>query len=348
MIDWNDFWNGPEDRILLAPMEGVVDQMMRETLTAGPGGIDLCVTEFIRVTDRLLPKSEFVKDWPEIFTEGRTSNGVPVLVQLLGGQSGPVAENARFAAELGALGIDLNFGCPAKTVNRHDGGATLLKNPERVYEVTKAVRDAVPKHLPVSSKVRLGFSDKAFHLEIAKAVEEAGASWLTVHARTRDEGYRPPAHWEFISRMREAISIPVIANGEVWTVEDYHRAREVSGCRHVMIGRGLLADPGLARQIKQKQANYAPWSEAFKWFEDYVLKSLNWRGGQFATPRAKQWLKNLSRRHPQAAHAFEETKRLQDAREILEITRRLCQNEEVGRLNHGEGTNLHQGVLPVL
>ncbi|MES2963372.1 MAG: tRNA-dihydrouridine synthase, partial [Bdellovibrionota bacterium] len=140
---WSDFWNGPIDRIMLAPMEGVVDAMMRDRLTR-IGGIDLCVTEFLRVQDRLLPDSEFRKDAPELFKGARTPSGIPVLVQFLGGQAGPIAANAVRAVELGALGIDLNFGCPAKTVNRHDGGATLLKNPERIFDVVSAVRAAIP------------------------------------------------------------------------------------------------------------------------------------------------------------------------------------------------------------
>ncbi len=304
-------------------MEGVVDAMMRDILTS-VGGIDLCVTEFIRVTDRLLPVSEFKKDWPEIDNSGLTPSGVPVLVQLLGGQPDPVAENAKRAVELGAAGIDLNFGCPAKTVNRHDGGAALLKNPTRVFDVTRAVRAAVPAHIPVSAKVRLGFSDKEFHLEIAKAAEEAGAAWLTVHARTRDEGYRPPAHWEFIARMREAVSMTVIANGEIWNLDDYDRARDVSGCRHVMIGRGLLADPALARTIKSR-ANLgrgaAPWNETSVWFTDYVLRSHEERGESFALARAKQWLKSLSRRHPEALAAFEVGKRCERLEPFLEIAR---------------------------
>lgn len=321
---WHDFWNGPEDRILLAPMEGVVDAMMRDKLTR-IGGIDLCVTEFLRVTDRRLPDTEFKKDAPELFSGARTPSGIPVLVQLLGGQPQPIAESAARACELGSLGIDLNFGCPAKTVNRHDGGATLLKNPTRVFDVVKAVRAAVPPHVPVSAKVRLGFSDKALHLEIARAADEAEASWLTVHARTRDEGYRPPAHWEFIAHMREAVSMTVIANGEIWTREDYAKAREISGCRHVMIGRGLLADPGLAREIKGL-APAAPWEVAFGWFESYVRESLAWRGEDFASARAKQWLKSLGRRYDRAKTTFEETKRLERPLDILETARGLCQN----------------------
>ncbi len=306
---------------MLAPMEGVVDAMMRDTLTQ-IGGVDLCVTEFIRVTDRLLPESEFFKDCPELRSADRTRSGVPVLVQLLGGQPGPLGENAARAAELGALGIDLNFGCPAKTVNRHDGGATLLKNPERIFDVVSSVRRATPAHLPVSAKVRLGFSDKIFHVEIAKAAEEGGASWLTVHARTRDEGYRPPAHWEFIARMREAVSMTVIANGDIWTLEDAQRAREVSGCRHIMIGRGLLSDPFLARALKG--GDPGTWPEAFEWFERYVQMSQNERGPHFASARAKQWLKSLGRRYNEAQAVFEDVKRLSHSDEILEGVRQSC------------------------
>lgn len=316
------FFDGP-DRVMLAPMEGVVDAMMREILTE-IGGVDLCVTEFIRVTDRLLPASEFLKDCPELLQNDRTPSGIPVLVQLLGGQPGPLGENAARAVELGALGIDLNFGCPAKTVNRHDGGATLLKNPARIFDVVTAVRAAVPKGTPVSAKVRLGFSDKDCHLDIARAARDAGAAWLTVHARTRDEGYRPPAHWEFIGRMREEVgsTMTVIANGEMWTTSDVARARQVSGCRHVMIGRGLLADPFLARELKGGARG--DWEEAYRWLERYVELSLReQRGGSFASARAKQWLKSLGRRFPEAALAFETVKRFETAPEILKGVREL-------------------------
>jgi tRNA-dihydrouridine synthase C len=321
---WSEFWNGPEDRIMLAPMEGVVDAMMRDKLTR-IGGIDLCVTEFLRVQDRLLPNSEFQKDAPELFKGACTPSGIPVLVQFLGGQPGPIAANAVRAAELGAKGIDLNFGCPAKTVNRHDGGATLLKNPHRIFDVVTAVREALPSHVPVSAKVRLGFSDKELHLDIARAADEAGAAWLTVHARTRDEGYRPPAHWEFIARMREAVSLTVIANGEIWTREDYAKAREISGCRHVMIGRGLLSDPGLAREIKGLGPQ-APWEEALNWFDSYVRESIEFKGEDFAAARAKQWMRSLGRRYDRAKTTFEETKRLDRPLDILVTARALCEN----------------------
>ncbi len=313
-------------------MEGVVDALMREVLT-DIGGIDLCVTEFIRVTDRLLPASEFYKDCPELMTGDRTRAGIPVLVQLLGGQPGPLGENAARAVELGAMGIDLNFGCPAKTVNRHDGGASLLKNPSRIFDVVTSVRAAVPLHIPVSAKVRLGFSNKEFHLDIARAACEAKASWLTIHARTRDEGYRPPAHWEFIHRMREVVSMPVIANGDIWTTQDAARARAVSGCRHIMIGRGLLADPFLARELKGGAKG--SWPEAYDYFERYVRASEATRAGTtYASSRAKQWLKNLARRFPEALLAFEAIKRLETPQDILQVTRQISFQSSETNLDH--------------
>ncbi len=317
---WPEFWSG--ERLLLAPMEGVVDAVMRDLLTR-IGGIDLCVSEFMRVTDRVLPLADFQKYCPELFhtnspeTLGRTKSGVPVLVQFLGGQAAPIAENAAFAASLGALGIDLNFGCPAKTVNRHDGGATLLKNPERIHEIVSAVRRATPARLPVSAKVRLGFEHKDHHLEIAKAAESGGAAWLTVHARTRNEGYRPPAHWEYIARMREAIKIPVIANGEIWSIDDYHEARRVSGCRHVMIGRGLIARPELARMIKGLGAEADP-RETLAWIKEFAQESRAFRHEYYAVCRVKQWLRSLARHSPVLGETFERIKIMEKLTPILE------------------------------
>src|SRR4029078_5610397 len=137
----------------------------------------------VRVTDRLLPDHVFKKYCPELEQNGCTRSGTPVFIQLLGGEAGPLAENAAAAVKLGAPGVDLNFGCPAKTVNRHDGGAAILKNPERVFAITSAVRAAVPSHIPVTAKVRLGFDHKDFSVAIAQAVDSAGASALTIHAR---------------------------------------------------------------------------------------------------------------------------------------------------------------------
>src|SRR5262249_33912418 len=149
-------------------------------------------------------------------------------------------------------GIDLNFGCPAKVVNRHGGGSALLVDPPLLGRIVEAVRRAVPRELPVSAKMRLGGEDTALAVDCARALAEAGASELVVHARTKADGYRPPAYWEKIPAIREAVAVPVIANGEIWTVEDAQRCRRVSGCAALMLGRGMVVDPGLARAIRRR------------------------------------------------------------------------------------------------
>src|SRR5690606_39188939 len=109
--------------------------------------------------------------------------------------------NAMEAVRAGARSIDLNFGCPAKTVNRHEGGACLLRQPERVHAIVKAVREALPLSVPVSAKIRLGYEDRSTYLENALAIAEAGADELTVHARSKADGYKPPAYWSYIGEI---------------------------------------------------------------------------------------------------------------------------------------------------
>ena len=144
--------------ILLAPMEGLLDHTLRDVLTR-VGGIDRCVSEFIRITDQLLPDRVFRRIVPELRNGGRTPAGTPVRAQLLGSDPACLADNAAALAALGPAGIDLNFGCPAKIVNRHRGGAVLLDEPELVYAIVAAVRRAVPAAMPVSAKMRLGNAD---------------------------------------------------------------------------------------------------------------------------------------------------------------------------------------------
>jgi tRNA-dihydrouridine synthase C len=214
-------------KLLLAPMEGLIDHRMRDVLTRA-GGVDHCVSEFIRVTDQLLPARVFLRLMPELAHGSRTAAGTPVRAQLLGSDAACLADNAARLAALGAEGIDLNFGCPAPTVNRHRGGAVLLDEPDLVHAIVAAVRRAVPASLPVSAKMRLGHRDESLMLDTARAIAAAGACELVVHARTKLHGYRPPAYWERIADIREAVAIEVIANGEIWTVDDARRCREQS------------------------------------------------------------------------------------------------------------------------
>lgn len=285
--------------IQLAPMEGVLDWVLREQLSA-IGGVDRMVTEFVRVTQLLLPDHVFYRYSPELLQGGKTTHGTPVFVQLLGGQPGPMAENARRAVELGAPGIDLNFGCPAKTVNRHDGGATLLKAPERLREIILAVRAALPRPVPVTAKVRLGFDNKDLHREIGQAVEDAGADHIVVHARTKHEMYTPPAHWQYIASMRQGSRLRYIANGDIWTVADYWNCVASTGVYDVALGRGLVRNPGLALEIRQDIAkrNNLPMPALVFVREDFLLNFYTTTrqhfGPRFALARLKQLLRYWS------------------------------------------------------
>lgn len=305
--------------ILLAPMEGLLDFTLRDILTR-VGGIDRCVSEFIRITDTLLPDRVFIRYVPELLNGGRTPAGVPVRAQLLGSDPVCLAENAARLAELGPEGIDLNFGCPAKTVNRHRGGAALLDEPELIGQIVAAVRRAVPAHMPVSAKMRLGFNDDARAEACALAMAEAGACELVVHARTRADGYRPPAYWDRIQDLRRQVNIPLIANGEIWSVEDALRCREASGCHDLMLGRGIVSDPGLALAIlaRDRAAAGADTPASVNWstllphlgsFWQLVCTHLEPRQ---QTGRLKQWLNYLRRRYPEAQEAYMAVRTLHD------------------------------------
>ena len=304
-------------RVLLAPMEGVVDHLMRDMLTR-VGGFDLCVTEFVRIVDQKLPQKTFYRLCPELHEGGKTPSGVPVRVQLLGQHPQWLAENALTAVELGSPGVDLNFGCPAKTVNKSKGGAVLLQYTELLHDIVKAVREAVPAHLPVTAKIRLGFEDKSLAIDNAVAIDEAGASELVVHARTKTEGYRPPAYWDWIKKIRANTRLPVIANGEIWTYEDARRCQEMSGCNDVMIGRGALAMPNLARHIRDNEAPMS-WPELAQLLIDYSGYEIYGDKGRYYPNRLKQWCGYLKRQYPQAEVLFDNIRRLQKADQIVAV-----------------------------
>lgn len=309
--------------LLLAPMEGLLDHTLRDILTR-VGGIDRCVAEFIRVTDTLLPERVFTRVVPELNHGGRTPAGVPVRAQLLGSDAVCLAENAARLAGLGPAGIDLNFGCPAKLVNRHGGGAALLDDPALIGRIVAAVRRAVPGHVPVSAKMRLGYNDAGRALECAQAIVAGGAGELVVHARTKADGYRPPAYWERIAQIRAAVDVPVIANGEIWSVADALRCRALSGCDTLMLGRGMVCDPGLALAIIAADAGGAA-PATVGWPELQPLLAAFWQlVAGHVEPRAragrlKQWLNYLRRRHPQAEAAYAAVRAVNDPRRVAEL-----------------------------
>lgn len=301
-------------RLFLAPMEGVVDFHLRQ-IYSKIGGIDSCVTEFIRVSETPLPRKVYTKYCPELIHPNKDTL-LPIRVQLLGSNPTLLAQSAYKAASLGAIGIDLNFGCPAKTVNRNRGGACLLDETELVHDIVYAVRKAVPADVPVSAKIRLGFENRDSYLENAQAIAAAGANELFVHARSKNDGYKPPAYWDCIGEINDKIKIPVIANGEIWSIEDFIRCRSVTGCEDFMMGRGLLANPDLALKIKsyvdETKYNALSWSEVAELLLQFFEITGSAYPAKYLGNRVKQWLHYLQLHYPEAKQLFENIKRSKD------------------------------------
>lgn len=304
-------------QIHLAPMEGVVDHLMRDMLTR-VGGFDLCVTEFVRVVDQLLPNKVFYRLCPELKDNAKTPAGVPVRVQLLGQSPAWLAENAVRAVALGSPGVDLNFGCPAKTVNKSKGGAVLLKEPEALYQIISAVRQAVPVEYPVTAKMRLGFDDKSLAFENAHAIESAGADQLVIHARTKVEGYKPPAYWDWIAKIKQEVSLPIIANGEIWSLADALACQHQSHCDNLMLGRGALAMPNLARVIKFQELPM-DWEQVKALLIDYSGYEIYGDKGRYYPNRIKQWFGYLRRQYQEANDMFEQIRRLNCSESIVSV-----------------------------
>lgn len=292
--------------LVLAPMEGVTDAPMRALLTER-GGFSFCVSEFIRISQDVPGSRCFVDHVPELKTGCKTNAGVSVGVQILGGHPEKMALSAVRAYEAGASAIDINFGCPAPTVNRNDGGATLLKYPMRIRGIVEEVRRMLPSHIPVSAKLRLGWDSIDSIHENAERAAEGGASWITIHGRTKEQGYRPPAYWEPIGQVKRRLKIPIIANGEIWTVDDFDRCRDQTGCEHFMIGRSALADPNLQHKLSKKLAvkvqtdmpledwtKPQPWIPLLLRFSNLCLEFSD--NAPYALCRIKQWLRMASLR----------------------------------------------------
>lgn len=315
-------------RILLAPMEGVVDAQMRATLTQ-VGGYHRCVTEFVRVTEQLIPNHVFKRLCPELEQGGTTPSGVPVYVQLLGGSVKYMGINAARVAKLKPQGIDINFGCPSKTVNKSDGGSVLLREPKRVGDIVSAVRDAVDPSIPVTAKIRLGFSNTDLLEEVVQNVVDAGANELAIHARTKEDRYKPPAYWSLVKRVSDQISMPVVINGEIWCADDALKALEQSGCNDLMLGRGAMAFPDLAADIQSRttQTSYQvmPWSDVLALVIEYLRSTEN-KHPMFVSNRSKQWLVFLQMRYPQAKDVFHSIKRLKESDQVFKALETALKN----------------------
>ncbi len=312
---------------LLAPMEGLTDPLMRQILTQIATDLgrpyDWSVSEFIRVTQTVLPAHVFYKYVPELHYDAKTASGTPIHIQLLGSDAQLMADNAAYAAELGAPAIDINFGCPAKTVNSHRGGSVLLDEPEVMYEIINTVRTAVPSDIPVSAKIRLGYTDTSRMDDIRSAIEDSGADWLTIHARTKTQGYKPPAYWDKIQNFYN-LDIPVIANGEIWNAEHAQNCMTQAGTNHLMLGRGAVTRPDLIAQVDGHN-NDAETLTALVW-EDLIGHQIKFLEGAAKSDvvlvgRYKQWLAMLTKGYSEAKILWDRIKREKNKAAIISALR---------------------------
>ncbi len=303
-------------RVILGPMEGVLDHLMREILTE-INDYDLCVTEFVRVVDRLLPEHVFYKLCPELADHSQTKSATPVYVQLLGQEPEWMAQNACQAEKLGAKGIDLNFGCPAKLVNRSRGGAALLKDPEQIYKIVNACREAVSDSTPVSAKIRLGWEDPSDCFEIVDAIQQAGANEITIHARTKLGGYKASEiKWHYIRELKQRFSIPIIANGEIWNYQDGQNCIEATGVDSLMVCRGAFNIPNLGNVVKYNQVPM-PWHEVVALLLRYSQYEIKGDKGLYYPNRVKQWLGYLRHEYKAADTLFREIRTFNKAAPIV-------------------------------
>jgi len=226
---------------------------------------------------------------------------------------------------LGSWGVDLNCGCPSKMVNGSGGGATLLKDPEMIYLGAKAMREAVPSHLPVTVKVRLGWDSGERQFEIADAVQQAGASELVVHGRTKEDGYKAERiNWQAIGEIRQRLSIPVVANGEIWDWQSAQACMAVTGCDAVMIGRGALNVPNLSRVVKHN-APRMPWSDVILMLQKYTRLEKQGDTGLYHVARIKQWLGYLRKEYDESQGVFEQVRTLKTSADIARVIQGIKQ-----------------------
>lgn len=229
--------------VFLAPMAGVTDTPYR--ILAREMGCPLVYSEM--VSDKGINyRNEHTLNMLKTEPEER-----PMAMQLFGAEADSVAKAAEYVASLQCADIlDFNMGCPAPKIVKNNEGSAMMRNPENAYQVLKALVGAVD--MPVTVKMRLGWDDKTINImEMAQLAQEAGVKAIAIHGRTREQFYRDHADWEIIGQVRQKLDIPVIANGDVRTVEDLDKIRQVTGCEAVMVGRAAQGNPWIFRQLTE-------------------------------------------------------------------------------------------------
>jgi len=232
-------------RLLLAPMSGVTDSAFRRVVRRASGeSVGLMLTEFISV-EALTRDNEKSLAMMRFRPEER-----PVGIQIFGADADRMARAAALVEKSGADILDINCGCPVPKVVKRGGGCELMRQPERLHEILRAVVCEVT--IPVTLKMRSGWDDSRLNaVEIAEVAQAAGLAMVTVHGRTRVQLYHGEADWRVVSAVRDRVGIPVVGSGDVTTAADALRRERESGADAIMVGRGALANPWIFRQIEE-------------------------------------------------------------------------------------------------
>lgn len=250
--------------LILAPMEGVGDRSFRKAM-ASIGGFDESVRDFLRV-----PSNAHVKSLARQYESDEIAP-IPLAAQLMGSDPELMAEMAIEMQARGASRIDLNCGCPSNTVTGRGAGSSLLKEPSYLNKIARAMVQAVT--IPVTAKLRSGFNDTSLFKENLLAAEESGIAYLTLHPRTKIDGYGPPARWDLIAEAKSILKIPVVGNGDILTVKDALKMLDETCCDALMIGRGSVINPFIFHEIKAHFAGVPyekKWSALAHFFNVYL------------------------------------------------------------------------------
>lgn len=272
-------------RVLQSPLSGVTDLVFRR-LVRRYAPDSMMYTEMVNATGL-----HYVKQLPKIMEVDPKER--PISIQLFDCRPDFLAEAARKAVAEGADTVDINMGCPVNKITKNGGGSSLLRQPDVAEAIVREVSQAV--EVPVTVKTRIGWSNQEINiLEFARRMEDAGAQMLTLHGRTRAQGYNGPARWEWIGRVKEILSIPVIGNGDIFSVEAAVRCLEETGADGLMCSRGTLGYPFLVGEI------------------DYFLKT----GKQLPPPTAVERLL-CAREHLQALYEYKGDRGIRQARKHM-------------------------------
>lgn len=230
-------------KAVLAPMAGVTDRAFRE-LCMGYGAA-YCVSEMVSA------KGLIMSDRKTAELLAISDNERPMAIQLFGYEPEVLAQAARIAAQQNPAAIDINMGCPAPKIAGNHSGSALMKDPALCGRIVETVAKAVD--IPVTVKIRKGWDSSSVNaVEVARACESAGAQMIAVHGRTREQMYAPPADWDIIAAVKNAVSVPVIGNGDIYSAKDAMMMLEKTGCDLVMVGRGSLGNPWIFREINSQ------------------------------------------------------------------------------------------------